>query len=216
MKTIKYSLTKQVADEIEKRIKDEIYLVGTKIPTEPELIEQFGVSRNTIREAMQALTNAGLLESRQGSGTYVIAKERFQVDFFNLLGKTNHDEIFEVRNLLEEHIVISACKNRTDEDLINISNKLKERNESTEKTRENTCLDMDFHIAIAGATHNSILLNIYKYLSQYFIEFIIDKLTIIDEKDNILIDNLHNELFHAIKEKNTENAKIIITKILNL
>lgn len=215
MKPIKYSLTKQIADEIENKIKCDEYKVGDKIPTEPELVKYFGVSRNTVRESVQALINAGILEARQGDGTYVIAKERLQVDFFYLMDKTKKKEILEVRNLLEEHIVTSASLNATSEDLSYIETCLFKRNNYSDIMRENTEADMTFHIAIATATHNSLLINIYKYVSQYFNEFIAEHITTHKDQQES-IDLLHTELFHAIKDKNSIKAKEKITQIINL
>jgi len=215
MKPIKYSLTKQIANEIENQIKSGEYKIGDKIPTEPELVEYFQASRNTIRESVQSLIHAGILEAKQGKGTYVIASERLQVDFFCLMDKTKKEEILEVRNLLEEHIVVSAALNATDEDLLKIEKSLYQRNNYSQIVRENTEADMAFHIDISIATHNSLLINIYKYVSQYFNEFIAESLTINKDKQEY-IDSLHMELFDAIKTKNCINAKETIFKIINL
>ena len=55
---MKKSLPKQIADSIEMKIKTEEYVVGDKLPPEPRLMEIYGVSRNTVREAVQSLTNS--------------------------------------------------------------------------------------------------------------------------------------------------------------
>lgn len=118
MKPIKYSLTKQIANELEEKIQSGQYNIGDKIPTEPELVDHFGVSRNTIRESVQALIHAGLLEARQDDGTYVVAMEKLQVELFTLMSKTEKQEIQEARNLLEEYIdtlhkdLFTAIKNK--------------------------------------------------------------------------------------------------------
>ena len=215
MKIVKESLTKQIVNELEKKISSGEYKVGAKIPTEPELKKIFNVSRNTLREAVQALIHSGLLEARQGDGTYVIAKEKLQVEMFNFLSTTKKKEIQEVRAFLEEHIVELAINNASEDDLLKIELSLKERNKKNAKIRENTLADLNFHLAIALATHNTILINMYKYVSQYFNQYIAEKLTEkISEQD--LIDNLHTELFLAIKTKDVKSAKRIIVMIINL
>lgn len=215
MKPIKYSLTKQIADEIEQKILNEEYKVGEKIPPEPQLIEYFKVSRNTVRESVQALINAGILEARQGDGTYVIAKERLQVDFFCLMNKTERKEVIEIRNLLEKHIVESASTNATDGDIEFIKKCLDKRNNYSERVKENTLADMNFHTAISIATHNNMLINIYSYVSQYFNKFIAESLTINYDKQQH-IDELHTELYNSIKLKDGMRAKQIIDQIINL
>jgi|UPI000783B4BE DNA-binding FadR family transcriptional regulator len=215
MKPIKYSLTKQIADELEKKIQSGEYKIGEKIPTEPKLVDYFGVSRNTIRESVQALIHAGLLEARQGDGTYVVATERLQVELFNLLSKTEKQEIQEVRNLLEEYVVVSAALHATEDDIAQIERKLCQRNIASDTVRENTKADLAFHTAIAFATHNRLLINMYQYVSQYFNDFIAEKLAA-HTYDQEYVDTLHNELFAAIKNKDSKKAKETISKIIEL
>lgn len=65
-------LVEQVEEMLYKLIKEEPYPKGTKLPNEFKLGEHFGVSRNTVREAIRSLTSKGVLEVRRGSGTYVV------------------------------------------------------------------------------------------------------------------------------------------------
>lgn len=215
MKLIKISLPKQIANEIEQQILDGVYNIGDKIPTEPELVSIYGASRNTIREAIQSLINGGLLEARQGLGTYVIAQKKLQVEFFNSLKRTNKYEVEEVRNFLEEYIIISAIEHRTDKDLIEIEKALLNRKNDTNKIKENTDADIEFHRAIALATHNSLLIDMYQYISQFFNDFIAQKISN-ENINNTYIDKLHDDLFNSIKNRDKENAKKIIEEIINL
>ena len=61
----------QVENSIREKIENGEWKVGQKLPTEPELCQFFGVSRTTIRQAVDSLVSAGLLAKKQGSGTYV-------------------------------------------------------------------------------------------------------------------------------------------------
>lgn len=215
MKLIKISLPKQIANEIEQQILEGVYNIGDKIPTEPELVSIYGASRNTIREAIQSLINGGLLEARQGLGTYVIAQKKLQVEFFNSLKRTNKYEVEEVRNFLEEYIIVSAIEHRTDKDLIEIEKALLNRKNDTNKIKENTDADIEFHRAIALATHNSLLIDMYQYISQFFNEFIAQKISN-ENINNTYIDKLHDDLFNFIKNRDKENAKKTIEEIINL
>lgn len=67
------ALSEQVIAALRNQITSGEWPVGSRIPTEPELVEQLGVARNTVREAVRALAHNGLLDIRQGSGTYVVA-----------------------------------------------------------------------------------------------------------------------------------------------
>lgn len=65
----------RLSNELQRRIGDGTYAVGALLPTESELCSEFGVSRYTVREALRRLTDNGLLQRRQGSGSQVIARE---------------------------------------------------------------------------------------------------------------------------------------------
>lgn len=214
MKLEKKSLSSQVADKLEEMILNGTYKINDKLPTEPELMEMFQVSRNSIREAIQSLVQVGLLKSKQGIGTFVVAKERLEVEFRNSLKKVKESEVEEVRNFLEEYIIVSAIKNSTEEDIKKIEIVLKNRNNLGNGPKENTEADMNFHMAIALATHNSLLIDLYKYVAKYFQEFIASK--IIEKENNEIIDRLHWDLFEAIKNKNVEKAKKAISEIIKL
>ena len=200
-KAIRKSLPRQIAEMIEEKIRSGEYQIGDKLPPEPALMESFGVSRNTLREAIQALTNCGLLQTRQGDGTYVVARERLQVDFYQFMDSSDSEDVLEVRELLEKHIAMSAMRHADAEDLEQIGRALELRNAASGDIREATQADLDFHMAIARATHNEIVLNIYKYVSSYFNEFIYEKLRSADA-DEARMDELHARLLEAIRSKN--------------
>ncbi len=215
MKTIKYSIPKQIADDIEQQIKNNVFTVGQKLPTEPELVKQYGASRNTVREAVQSLIHAGILESKQGSGTYVIAKDRLQVDLFSLMTEVTQENIVEVRTLLELYIVESAILHMNEYDIKKIEQCLLLLNNMSAEIKENTQADINFHISIACATHNLLLIKMYQYVTQFFSEFIASK-TICHIDEHLYIDELHSNLVSAIKNKDLASAKNTIKEIINL
>jgi DNA-binding FadR family transcriptional regulator len=74
VKLPRLSLVDSAVAELRSAVARGEWPVGERIPTEPRLSEQFGVGRNTVREAVRVLVHAGLLETRQGDGTYVRAR----------------------------------------------------------------------------------------------------------------------------------------------
>lgn len=214
MQTIRYSIPKQISIHLEQEIKNGKYKVGDKLPTEPELVEIYQASRNTVREAVQALIHAGLLEAKQGNGTYVVAKERLQVDFFNLMNDINNGDVIEVRTFLENYIIESAILNHNEDDIKNIEKQLEKRNEIAHEIKENTKADIEFHKSIALSTHNLLLYKLYEYISDFFYEFISNSIeSNIENQEKINI--LHSQLVSAIKSKDTKKAKEILNKIIN-
>ncbi len=211
----RYSLSKQVADQLGKMIEDGVYAVGEKIPTEPELTEMFRVSRNTLREAVQALTAAGILVVKQGDGTYVRSNNRFHARMSMEYEQISLEDILEARNALEITIAQLAAQRRTDEDLRLIEEALYQRQKQTETAKENTQVDMHFHLTVAKACHNQILTDLYNSISTYTESHIAERqasTTLSTEE----IDTLHEKLFLAIRNQEPEAARICTQDILNI
>ena len=80
--------------------------------------------------------------------------------------------------------------------------------------KENTEADINFHMSIAQATHNVLLIDLYQYISKYFVTYIASK---IEKKKSVEeIDKLHKELFLSIKNRDEISAKEIVKKIISL
>ena len=209
------SLSKQVSDQLEKLISSGAYKVGDKIPTEPELVELFGVSRNTIREAIQSLTWAGLLQVKQGDGTYVCAENRFNANMEQRYQEISLHDIAEARNCIEVTIAHLAAKRRTKEDIATIRLQLQRREALATDVKENTKADLDFHIAIARACHNQILIDMYESMACYM-ESQIEERSRASGQSFVEIDLLHEELFSAIQTGDAEKAAHSVMKILEI
>ena len=214
-KPVRVSLPKQIANEIEKAIKNGSLKVGSKIPSEPELVKEFGVSRNTVREAVQALIQAGVLEARQGDGTYILASERFEANMLERLSDSDMNEVYEVRLCLEKEIIKLSTKRRTESDIVDIKKALEKRNSIKLTAKENTDVDIEFHITIAKSSHNTILYDLYKYVSKFICNSIQRKVEL-SNIEEFNFDQLHTELFDAICEKDCKKGQETIIKILEI
>ena len=201
----RYSLNQQVADSIVKMIERGIYKIGDKIPTETELMHMFDVSRNTIREAIQSLNQAGVLSVKQGDGTYVRATNRFDANMNMKYEEVSYEEISEARKSLEVTICLLAAKRRTKKDMDAIEKAFDKRKIEGADVKELTKNDIAFHMTIAKACHNKILSDIYQSLYEYLETHILDR-----EMENNLdieeIEKLHEGLLKAIREQDVEKA----------
>lgn len=209
------SLSKQVSDQLEKMISSGTYAIGEKIPTEPELAEMFEVSRNTIREAVQSLTWAGLLSVKQGDGTYVCASNRFHANMEQKYQEVSLEDIKETRNCLEVTIAHLSAQRRHQEDIERIRSMLLRRKALTSDVKENTRADLDFHLAIAYACHNAILTDMYESIACYLENQIAER----GQKSHLStkeIDDLHEVLFEAIEHGQPDKAACAVTKILEI
>ena len=209
------SLSKQVSDQLEEMIASGAYAIGDKIPTEPELMEMFQVSRNTIREAIQSLTWAGLLSVKQGDGTYVCATDRFHANMEQKYQKISLNDIKEARNCLEVTIAHLAAQRRNENDINDMAEALKKRKSLLTDIKENTDADLNFHISVAKASHNAILTDMYESIACYLESQIAER----NENSSLSaaeIDRLHEVLFEAILNSQPEKAAKAVTEILEI
>ncbi|MFI6514463.1 FadR/GntR family transcriptional regulator [Spirillospora sp. NPDC050679] len=161
------SLVDQVIDQLRGEIAAGVWPVGGKIPAEPVLSETLGVGRNTVREAVRALQHAGLLECRQGDGTYVIATSELSGAVRRRLEAAELIEIVEVRRGLEVEAARLAAVRRTEADIAVIGAALAER-DATWAAGEHAAFveaDLAFHTAVVEATHNQVLTDLYRDFS---------------------------------------------------
>lgn len=165
MKGLSNIKSKLLAEEIEERILQYIIQtpleIGTKLPNEFELGERFGVGRSTIREAVKLLVSKGILEVRQGSGTYVISTTPPELDPLGLQGLWDKMslalDLVNLRMILEPGIAEMAALNATEEDI----KKLREICDITERKIRNDedyiHDDIQFHTCVAECSKNKVV-----------------------------------------------------------
>ena len=210
----RYSLSRQVADQLEHMIESGEYAVGSRIPTESALMAMFSVSRNTLREAIQSLTSAGVLIVRQGDGTYVRSNNRFNANMDREYARVSIQDIKETRNAMEQTIASLAAQRRTEEDMAAITAAFQKRSRLQVTAKENSRADMEFHMAIAQASHNQILYDLYRSISSY-LESQIAELQAADNVDMAVLDRYHEELYYAILDKKSDSAVSSVQNILS-
>ena len=113
----------EVSEQLEKMILSGLYKPGHKLPSEQTLANEFGVSRNVIREAYKSLMERGLVSVKQGKGTFVTAPHLNLVAqalnrFIQSTEKTSHTNLYEIRRVLEVASVKLAAKRANNEDLV--------------------------------------------------------------------------------------------------
>jgi DNA-binding FadR family transcriptional regulator len=137
--------------------------VNAKIPTEPELVEALGVGRNTVREAIRALAHSGIFEVRQGDGTYVRATSEVSGALQRLCGSALR-EVLQVRRCLEVEGARLAATTRTEQDLAELRALLSRRDVASDD--EFAHADTEFHLAAVRASHNTVLIELYRGLTE--------------------------------------------------
>lgn len=143
------------------------YLPGSRLPPEREIAEMLNVTRTVVREALIMLEIKGLVDVRRGAGIYVLDTVNVQISEgmnsqpFNDAGPF---EMLQARQLLESNIAEFAALQATREDIIKMRRalQLEERELASSASGGTESGDMQFHLAIAEATHNSMLVELFR------------------------------------------------------
>ncbi|MBM4168983.1 MAG: FadR family transcriptional regulator [Ignavibacteria bacterium] len=156
-------LSKVVENQIEEAIRSKILRPGSRLPSENELCEQFGVSRTAIREALRMLNARGLISIEKGRGMFVQNFSAETVtDPLHLYLKLQCEEdyaldIVHARQIIEPPIAASAAVNHTDEDARMLVQDFDELKQCSGNYEDLSRLDMRFHLNIARASENVIV-----------------------------------------------------------
>jgi DNA-binding FadR family transcriptional regulator len=212
-------LPEVVAGEIEEAIILGTFVVGSQLPSEQQLADQFGVSRNVVREAFKFLKERGLIEIMNGSGAYVKRPSHAPTSdalgrYIRLLGA--HEavtDLYEARRILEGWNARLAAERADSHDLDYLSaclQRMKEHAGSIEKWSE---ADLDFHLGVAKATHNAFL--------RLLLEPLVDQLRGVIAEGYMVPGAVergleaHQNLYDLIKNRNVEGAYIAIIEHLS-
>ncbi|MFH8370698.1 FadR/GntR family transcriptional regulator [Streptomyces sp. NPDC018031] len=168
------ALADQVIAQLRAQITSGEWPVGSRIPTEPELVEQLGVARNTVREAVRALAHNGLLDIRQGSGTYVVATSELAGVMHRRFADSEPLHVAELRTALETKAAQLAAERRTEQDLRQIGTLLDRRERAWDSGDTEAFVEADatLHLAIVAASHNEVLAELYADLGGVLREFL--------------------------------------------
>jgi DNA-binding FadR family transcriptional regulator len=211
----KEKLGEKVIRQIRQDINDGKFKAGNKIPAEPELMKQYNVGRSTIREAVKTLAVAGVLKVQQGAGTYVnthVSPETID----ERLRRANFDEINAVRALLENEMVALAAQHRSDSQIVEIERRLANRKQAILSEQRQACIEADiaFHLAIAQASGNTVLSDLYQSFTVIIRDFFSRR-----EAQGIshfaMSHYLHEALYKAIQDGNADHARQITKDILD-
>ncbi|MBR1658391.1 MAG: FadR family transcriptional regulator [Synergistaceae bacterium] len=154
-------LSSQLEEELLRYIQERPIMVGDKLPNEFELAEKFGTGRSTVREAVKSLSSKGVLEVRQGSGTFVISPSTVEEDPLRLARYNDKLqlalELFDVRLMIEPEIAAHAAVNVTDDDIKEIIRLCDEVEELYLSGKNHVRKDIEFHKEIAKCSRNRVV-----------------------------------------------------------
>ena len=187
---------------------DQKYKAGDKLPNEKELADELGVSRNTLRAAVQQLVGQGVLKIRRGRGTYVAsgsdATNPFGFDQIHVTQMKLRD-LYELRIMLEPELAATAASRATEEDLATIT-------EIGEKLQHHELEGQDdfegnhlFHMAIVRASHNEFGIRIFEIIFSTLRELVLAG-KISQSIDDFYLD--HQLIMDYLKRRDAEGARL--------
>ena len=208
-------VTSIAAEQVVEAIKNGEYPVGSKLPSEFELAEQMGVSRPSIREALSALQAMEIIESRPGSGNFVLrCPSSSEEEDTVLLIETEAGcrDVMDARQALEPPVAALVAANRLPGIVATLRTILDEMRTHAENDDYESYIDADkkFHVAIANAAGNSLVTAALKPLLDTMEQRVYREFTrqyyLKNEDDLSHVVDLHKEILDAIVDGDSETA----------
>ena len=206
----KHSLPKEVELQLKKSILAGIFVPGDKLPPERELVEQFQVSRGTVRDALKNLQNMGLLEIKRGihAGAYVLDPNPFPItqSFENLIQmkKVNFTHLIEIRLCIEPSVTASVAVRRTSADIVMLSKLLDQAEQRLgASVKEARLINVRFHDKVAKITANPLIIFLTQSITQVCSASLIEKTQ--HDVDAAIIKGLigqHRSILQSIIDQN--------------
>lgn len=165
MQTVRrVSTFEATVDALQDQVATGLWPVGERIPSEAQLTAQLGVSRASLREAVRSLVHAGVLQSKQGYGTYVVSVNGSDVALRRRLASAHVNDVAEVRKGLDVVAAGLAASRRTAADLATLDSAIAARSAAAAVEDEEAFVSADiaFHGAVVLAAHNPVLGELYQ------------------------------------------------------
>jgi len=191
---------------------------GDRLPPERELAQELGVSRPTVRAGLHALAAMGVTESRQGAGTFITGGPprlgAGPLSFLAALHGFTRDQIFEARKILEVGAAGLAAELGLNDRLAPMAEEVTGMFANLGEPQTFLLHDIRFHRAVAGAAGNPVLLALVEMVSSLVWEQ--RRLTVERAHDLKESAEMHRRIYQAIRDRDSERARMEMTKHLDL
>ena len=206
-------VSSQIAEQIRASILAGEFTPGEKLPPERELAEMFGVSRPSVREALNMLASSGLVMSYQGGGTVVLSlvEQNTGNPLAGLIRVQQERalDVIEVRKCMESWTAWYAAQRALPEDVRRLEEIVSGMRANLDELRPSEDLDANFHIVIARASHNVVWLHLMQSLFDAMKEFQqgVWRAVYLTGEDHHLLYDHHFAIFTAIRDRDAEGAR---------
>ncbi|OLP65271.1 HTH-type transcriptional regulator LutR [Bacillus pumilus] len=210
--------TKKIYEEIADALVDSIrtgdLLPGEKLDSVQALSENFQVSRSAVREALSALKAIGLIEMKQGEGTYVKQFDPDQLAFCLspafLMKQKDVLQLLEVRTIIETGVVKKAALHRSEDDLHHLQSALEQMKMAETHQDIGEEADLTFHLALASASQNDLLKTLLNQVSNLLVETMRETRNVVlfSQKDSVQqLYKEHEHIYQAVMAKQPDEAE---------
>ena len=210
-----------VADIVYEKLLQQIiegrYKPGEKIPSENELREEFDISRNTLRTALNKLNTLGILETRRGDGSYV---KQFGMQMYlnafipaMLINENSLMELIQLRKAIEVAAARLAAERATNEDIIHLEQCYEASTQAGEDMKVYAETTVDFHFQVAVASKNQIFSTMMEMI-KYILTSKMENFLIYSRNDRNST-YYHFMIFQAIKNRKPDEAAYLMEQHMN-
>jgi DNA-binding FadR family transcriptional regulator len=208
-----------LSEEVEKQLRASInagmYKPGDKLPSERELVDQFEVSRVTVRDALKRLQGLGLISTRRGlnAGAYVLepSAQPFTLGIDNLIqmNRVNFGHLIEIRLYMEPDVAGSAALSATGKDVQRLTALLDEAERyASTNPKQARMTNVRFHCEVAKTVRNAMIVFLCESITQVYSAMQIELTqTKLDEKEILKLISEHRDILEAIARKEPEKAR---------
>lgn len=204
----KVNIGNQVYEQMKNQIVTGAWPPEEKIPSENQLMEIFGVSRTTVRQAIQRLVAIGYLETKRGEGSYV--KHMGLENYFRgmipgtFLQKEDLREIFSFRTLFECSVAEMAAKNATDSQIKRLKENFEQMITYADDLDKYVKIDFGFHTILGECTQNALVKEIYRVMGEILMVTMKEITATAGHSHGI---SCHRRILQAIVEHNPDKAR---------
>lgn len=196
-----------ITNELLKLLLSQDLCAGSRLPSERQLAQHFGVGRSAIREALKSLSFLGMIEVRQGDGNYVSRKDSKLlprlIEWGLLLDQRSTADLIECRHAVELITVRLAATRRTGDDLTRIGVLLDEM-EMAPDPQTFMEHDIAFHLAIARASGNEVFAGVLRSVQSLLRVWIVRAVE--EAGETAIFTEQHRKIFEGIRDEDPEAA----------
>jgi GntR family transcriptional repressor for pyruvate dehydrogenase complex len=205
----KISISEEIAKQIMDLISNGDLKPGQRLPSERDLCENFGASRSSLREALRCLSIVGVLNARVGEGTSVAPDGgkflRKILEWRLITEKHDVENLLEIRIALEGVSAANSARYATPEEIEKARELVTRMKAAVKDEKQFAILDLDFHILLANASGNGLLLDLISVIRSQLARTLSTVLQLPNARPLSLKEHL--AIFEAIERRDVEGAR---------